>query len=502
MISPIFPIARNAFIESVRQPVFFVMLMVAAVLQILNTWISGFTMGRTKVPGEVTGDDKMMFDVSLATVFVCGIILAAFIATATVSREIENKTILTVVSKPVQRTSVILGKYLGVAGAMLLAGGVMIAFLLLGIRHGVLTTAADNPDLPVIFFGLGAIALSMIIAGAGNYMYGWSFGQTVTLLLLPLIWIAYLGVLLVNEDWELQRLSTDIKPQIMLACFILLVALLVMTAVATAASTRLGQVMTIVVCAVIFLSGLLSNYIIGRAVYENDRFGQVALAFSPLELDAHSFQRDKVLALAAKRAGVSEETFQEEGFDPHTYVTTKEVLAMGDVDDASWREVMLREPGSSIDIVLLGPPKVELKVGDSIYYGASPNGVGMITPAFKPLDPDITPAKNAREEPALVISNIDDLFITIQQVGRKAVPLSRPPLPEDSLFLQPTIVHPIPLVAWSIIPNIQSFWLVDAITQNQPIPMSHVGLVVAYGFLQIIAFLAIAVMLFQNRDVG
>jgi ABC-type transport system involved in multi-copper enzyme maturation permease subunit len=502
MISPILPIARNAFIESIRQPVFFVILLVSALLQVLNTWISGFTMGKNKVPGEVTGDDKMMLDVSLATVFVCGIILAAFIATATISREIDNKTILTVVSKPINRTSVILGKYLGVAGAMLVAIGIMIAFLLLGIRHGVLTTAADTIDQPVMTFGLGAIALSMLIAGAGNYMYDWSFAQTFSLLLLPLIWIAYLLVLLINPDWELQRLSTDFKPQIMLSCLSLATALLVMTAVATAASTRLGQVMTIVVCAVVFLAGLLSNYMIGRNVYNNERFGQVALAFSESGLDPYDFRREQVLELAAERRGITTEEFTERNLDPRNFVSMREVLAMGPIDESAWREVMLREPGSKMDIVLLGPPREEIEVGDSIYYGAATNGVGMITPPFEPLAEEVTPEENAREAPALVISRVDDIVITIQQVGSEALPLSRPPLPRDSLFLQRTEIRPVPLVAWSLIPNLQSFWLVDAITQNQPIPPRHIGLVLSYGFLQIVGFLSIAVILFQNRDVG
>jgi uncharacterized membrane protein YidH (DUF202 family) len=48
----------------------------------------------------------------------------------------------------------------------------------------------------------------------------------------------------------------------------------------------------------------------------------------------------------------------------------------------------------------------------------------------------------------------------------------------------------------------QSFWLLDAITQNQPIPLTHVLLVYAYGLCQIVVFLSLAVILFQGRDVG
>jgi len=82
------------------------------------------------------------------------------------------------------------------------------------------------------------------------------------------------------------------------------------------------------------------------------------------------------------------------------------------------------------------------------------------------------------------------------------VPLSRPPLPKDSVFLRPTKTNMAPLIAWSVIPNMQSFWLIDAINKNQPVPMSHLVLVAIYSFFQIIVFLGLAVVLFQGRDVG
>ena len=63
------------------------------------------------------------------------------------------------------------------------------------------------------------------------------------------------------------------------------------------------------------------------------------------------------------------------------------------------------------------------------------------------------------------------------QVGENALPISRPPLAGDSLFRQPTVSHPVPLAIWSVVPNMQSFWLLDAITRNQPIQISHVVLV-------------------------
>ena len=504
LTAQIIPIARNAFIESIRQPVLVIMLLIGALLQVMNTWIIGFSMGRRSVPGEVTGDNKLLLDVSLATIFVLGIILASFIATSAISREIENKTILTVVSKPVGRVSVILGKYLGIASAMLVATLIMIAMLLLAIRHGVQETAADDPDLPVILFGMGAVLGAILLGGIGNFLYNWSFAQTSTLLMLPLVWLAYLGVLLLDDEWAFQPIGTDFKPQIMLASACLVMALLVMTALAAAVSTRVGQVITILIGAIVFLLGLMSNHMIGRHVFINESVAQIAGTYHESGLNLYDFQRDKVYELAAKRNGMTLEEFSEldPALDPRGYVDIREVLAMGPVEDPRWSEVTLREPGSELAIDLLGPPTVQLKVGDSFYYSATPNGVGLVTPGFKPVKEGSIVEAGMREAPGLVIKEIQGNALIVQQIGETALPLARPPLPRDYVYLKPTKVNPVALSAWSLIPNMQSFWLVDAITKNALIPMSHVGLVFAYSVCQILIFLALAVALFQGRDVG
>jgi hypothetical protein len=503
MIQPLVPIARNAFIESVRQPVYLVMLLLAGLLQVINTWVSGFSMGYQNVPGEVTGDDKLLFDVSLATVFVSGMVLAAFIATSSISREIENKTILTVVSKPIGRTTVILGKFLGVAAAMLVAVLIMVAMLLMGIRHGVLTTAADFIDQPVIVFGVGGLALAIALGAITNFLYGWSFPQTASLLMLPLGWVGYAVILAVSKKWELQPITTDLKPQIMLACLCLGAALLVMTSIAVAASTRLGQVMTIVVCLMFFVFGLLSNHFIGRHVYQNERVGQVSLAFPMTQTDIFDFHRDLTLPMAAERAGVTPEEFEQRGFRLDSYINERDILSLGPVEDSpSWTEVMLMAPGEGYRVNLLGPPRTPIRPGDPFYYGASPNGVGLVVPNFDPPQREAVLAGGFTDQPGLMVTEVNDLSIVVRQTGRVALPLSRPPLPRDSVFTGPTEINPVAMAAWGLVPNMQSFWMVDAITQAQPIPASHVMLVLIYACCQIAVFLAVAVLLFQGRDVG
>jgi ABC-type transport system involved in multi-copper enzyme maturation permease subunit len=78
----------------------------------------------------------------------------------------------------------------------------------------------------------------------------------------------------------------------------------------------------------------------------------------------------------------------------------------------------------------------------------------------------------------------------------------RPPLPGDYVFLGPTRVNAGAMAAWVAVPNLQFFWLLDAVTQNRAIPPGYVVLVFFYAIAQIGVFLSLAVVLFQKRDVG
>ncbi|MDP1663269.1 MAG: hypothetical protein Q8L55_15245, partial [Phycisphaerales bacterium] len=104
-----FIIARTTFLESVRQPITFIIVAMAAILMVLLTAATGFTLSFSE-SGEVSGDNKLLLDFGLATVMALSVLLAGFIATATMSREIENRTVMTIVSKPVPRPALVIGK--------------------------------------------------------------------------------------------------------------------------------------------------------------------------------------------------------------------------------------------------------------------------------------------------------------------------------------------------------------------------------------------------------
>ncbi|MEO1279497.1 MAG: ABC transporter permease subunit [Planctomycetota bacterium] len=451
MLSQILTIARNTFVESVRQPVLILLILASGLLQVFNTWTAAFSMGRTS-SAEVYGDNKLLLDVGLATIFGAGVVMAAFLATAVVSSEIERKTMLTVVSKPISRAWVVLGKYLGVAGALTGATIVMLIFLLMAIRHGVMTTAADNLDMPVVLFGFGAVIGSLVLAAAANYMYGWSFNQTAATAMLPLVLLAYLGVLLFSKDWEPQPLRTDLPVKIVVACLAMVFAILVLASVATAASTRLGQVMTIVICAGVFVGGLLSNYFLGRQAFNNEIVGVVL------------------------------ETRMVETSNP----------------DPSTR-------GAIMEVTLRELPREEIEVGDPFYFGPNPNGVALTSTNFQPFEGDFsdTPRLFDPGSPSgLMVRGIDEKTLEVMNIGRDPLPLARMPERDDFVFITPTTVQPVSATLWAVVPNMHYYWLLDAVTQNRDIPAGHLARIAIYAVLQIAAFLALAVALFQRRDVG
>ena len=79
------------------------------------------------IPYNTFGEDvKMLKDSGLTMIMVLSMIVAVWSASVSVSEEVEGRTALTVLSKPVKRRQFILGKFLGVLGP------VVVLFVVLG----------------------------------------------------------------------------------------------------------------------------------------------------------------------------------------------------------------------------------------------------------------------------------------------------------------------------------------------------------------------------------
>lgn len=259
MLTQTLVIARNTFTEAIRQPIFVVLLLVAGTVLGFTPTVAAYTLEHGR------GDNKMLIDLGLGTVFLAGVLLAAFSATGVLTREIENRTVLTVVSKPVARPLFVLGKFLGVFAAIALAHVILCIVFILTIRHGVMQTASDRFDMPVLLFGGGAAAVAIGLAAWGNFYLSWSFTSALIRALSVLSVLALALVLVISPQWAFQPPTTEfVKNEgelamISVGLLLLLEAVMILTAVAIACSTRLGQVMTLVCCVGVYLLGIISN---------------------------------------------------------------------------------------------------------------------------------------------------------------------------------------------------------------------------------------------------
>ncbi|MGE0447968.1 MAG: ABC transporter permease [Vicinamibacterales bacterium] len=97
-------IAVNVFRESVRDKVLYNLLVFAIVL-----------MGASLLIGQITAgqDVKIIKDLGLAATSVFGLFIAVFIGIGLVSKEVEKRSIYSLLSKPIERHHLVVGKYAG-----------------------------------------------------------------------------------------------------------------------------------------------------------------------------------------------------------------------------------------------------------------------------------------------------------------------------------------------------------------------------------------------------
>lgn len=111
-------IALTTYREIVRRPFFWLLCLAISAALCLFAVIPYFTLGE---------DIKMVKDQGLALIMVTGLAVALFSASVSIAEEIEGKTAITLLSKPVHRRDFIVGKFAGIMAA------VGLLFIILGI---------------------------------------------------------------------------------------------------------------------------------------------------------------------------------------------------------------------------------------------------------------------------------------------------------------------------------------------------------------------------------
>jgi ABC-type Na+ efflux pump permease subunit len=115
-----FVILRHTFLEAIVQPIYSLLLAIGVGILAVFALLPFFTLGEDTTMYKAVGLDIIMLIVLLATLFA---------TSKCIFDEIEDRTMLTLMSKPVQKWQVLVGKYLGIVLAALLAVVVLGAIL-------------------------------------------------------------------------------------------------------------------------------------------------------------------------------------------------------------------------------------------------------------------------------------------------------------------------------------------------------------------------------------
>ena len=125
--------------EAVSQPVFYTVLLIGVFALVLFPFIPYNTFGE---------DVKVVKDEGLTLIMVLSIALALWTASVSIAEEIEGRTALTLLSKPIGRRSFILGKFLGIVGPVAILFIIVGALFLATISYKVVYDARESAQPP------------------------------------------------------------------------------------------------------------------------------------------------------------------------------------------------------------------------------------------------------------------------------------------------------------------------------------------------------------------
>ena len=181
-------VALAVFKESVRDRVPYSLVLFSVVLMAAAVFMSRLTASQ---------DLKVIKDLGLASMNLIGLLIALFIGTGLVAKEVERRSIYSVLSKPLSRTSFLLGKFFGLVLTLVVNLAMMTASFYAMLLYQDLSTIdwvqqgwrAPALDLWLLLpIGLTLLQLTLVTAVALLFS---TFSSPLLAMLLTLgVWVA------------------------------------------------------------------------------------------------------------------------------------------------------------------------------------------------------------------------------------------------------------------------------------------------------------------------
>lgn len=245
----ILSIARLTYVEALRQPLGLVLALILGILALFSPSFTSFTLGK--------GVDLLRSNL-LSTLMIGGVIFASLLSTALIQRDLQRKTLLTILSRPVGIPTYYFGKWIGIAGLLLHFWFVMVGVCWTAMVIGTPdTNGTVHNFLPLIVLGSGLLLIS-ILALALNYTFdtpivsfiftGWAIWTPVSI---------FAGLLL-SSTFKLPLPSIAAFGQFLMASLLVGAMILVVASFAMALSTVTSPVANTVLCLLFLLLSLMT----------------------------------------------------------------------------------------------------------------------------------------------------------------------------------------------------------------------------------------------------
>src|SRR3989344_3612869 len=118
---PIYTIAKYTVMGFARDKIFYTAIIFAVLFVSAATSLSSLS---------ILEQEKLLIDFGVAAISISGILMAIFTGIVSVAKEIESKTIYTILSKPISRMVYLLGKALGCIAILIVTEIIMASTLL------------------------------------------------------------------------------------------------------------------------------------------------------------------------------------------------------------------------------------------------------------------------------------------------------------------------------------------------------------------------------------
>jgi ABC-type transport system involved in multi-copper enzyme maturation permease subunit len=181
-------VAVNVFKESVRDKVLYSIIAFAVLLIASSLLIGDLTAGQ---------DIKIIKDLGLASISIFGLLIAIFIGIGLVWKEVEKRSIYTLLPKPMRRQDFLLGKYCGLVLTLVINVAVMTAafYVVLAIMQTVappivrVSWPAPATD-PAMLKAIALVMLELMLVTAIALLFSTFSSPFLSALLTAGLWVA------------------------------------------------------------------------------------------------------------------------------------------------------------------------------------------------------------------------------------------------------------------------------------------------------------------------